>query len=37
MFIEHHTRPKTASELKSVIDSITVEMIKLNEKFRHAK
>ena len=36
MFIEHHN-VKSTTELNAVVDSITVEMIKLNDKFRFDK
>ena len=37
MFIEHHIQPKTSTELNTIVDSVTVELIKLNEKFRFGK
>ena len=37
MFIEHHIRPKNMTELNSIVDSITIELIKQNDKFRFDK
>lgn len=34
MFITHHKEVKNATELNSVIDSMTIKMIKLNKNFK---